>query len=73
MARLVKFFKVTKDVIGTTFVKKCTFENDTKYKVFIEDHDGTRILEPGSSEGSVWYICFSLERLENTILDKKTK
>ncbi len=55
-------------VIETAFLNRCTFENDTKYKVVIVGHDGTRILEPGRSQGIVWYICFSLG---NTILDKK--
>ncbi len=58
------------EVIKTAVLNRCTFENDTKYKVVIVDHDGTRILEPGRSQGIVWYIiCFSLG---NTILDKKT-
>ena len=61
--------KVAQDVLENTVLNHCTFENDTKYKVFIVDHDGTRTLEPGRSQGIVWYIiCFALG---NTILKIK--
>ncbi len=50
--------KVAQDVLENTVSNHCTFENDTKYKVFIVDHNGTRTLESGRSQGIVWCIIY---------------
>ena len=53
--------KTVRDVTGNAVVKKCTFENDTKYDVEIVDHDGTRTLGPGESQGNYLVTGFSVD------------
>ena len=42
-------------------VKECTLYNDTEYKVVVVDHDGTRTLDPGCSEGNYLVSGFSVD------------
>ena len=57
---MADFFKTIGDVVKTTFVKECTFYNDTDYEVVVVDHDGTRTLHPGCSEGNYLVTGFSV-------------
>lgn len=54
-------FKVIGDVVSNAVMKHCTFENDTKYKVIVVDHDGTRALYPGQSEENYIANGFSVD------------
>ena len=49
------FFKKIGEVVGNTFINRCTFVNDTEYQVTIVDHDNTRSFRPGTSQGN-WTI-----------------
>ena len=55
------FFKTVGDVVSNAVVKQCTFYNDTDYQVMVVDHDGTRTLNPGCSEGNYLVSGFSLD------------
>ena len=55
------FFNVIGEVIGNAVMKHCTFENDTGYTVMIVDHDGTRALHPGTSQGNYLVSGFSVD------------
>lgn len=63
--QIMAFFRnavnVVGDVVGNAVVKRCTFVNDTKYKVAIVDHDGTRNLHPGQSQGNYLVAGFSVD------------
>lgn len=48
-------------VIENALVNKCTFQNDTSYTVMIVDHDGTRALYPGTSQGNYLVSGFSVD------------
>ena len=55
------FFKTAGEVLTNAVKKECTFYNDTPYPVEVVDHDGTRTLDPGESEGNYLVTGFSLD------------
>ena len=59
--QVMAFCKVICQTIKNAIVKCCTFENDTSYTVMIVDHDGTRALHPGTSQGNYLVIFQSVD------------
>ena len=59
--QVMAFCKVICQTIKNAVVKCCTFENDTSYTVMIVDHDGTRALHPGTSQGNYLVIFQSVD------------
>lgn len=53
--------RVVGEVVQNTFVGQCRLENNTKYKVEIVDHDGTRTLNPGETQGNYLIKGFSVD------------
>ena len=74
---MAQFFEaignVVREVAENTVVKKCTFQNDTKYDVMIIDHDGTRTLGPGESQDNYLVTGFSVDLVMKLSRTKKVK
>ncbi len=70
---MAAFFKTIGDVVSNAVVKQCTFYNDTDYRVVVVDHDGTRTLDPGDSEGNYLVSGFSVDLVMKFLGSKEEK
>lgn len=59
--RFTEAVRVAGEVVKNAVVGQCRFENNTKYKVEIIDHDGTRTLNPGETQGNYLVKGFSVD------------
>lgn len=67
------FIAIAGEVLKNAFVGNCNFENDTSYPVLIVDHDGTRMLYPGTSQGNYLVKGFSVDLILKLSDSKEVK